>query len=176
MDAAKTNYTPVQAVPKPPSRAVLAKPSRKGGAKRTLQEHAPAPPAKRAKTGNAEMADQSQDEAAAPEEPADVPAFKQSAFVTGAKLKDFQLEGVAWMAGLYQIGISGILGAYIRDLMRLSRLNLSQRMRWASERLVSMHVWPAFTLTCERCRRCKQLLSMPTFANVPQHRLWSSAQ
>ncbi len=37
--------------------------------------------------------------------------FQQPALVTGATLKDYQLEGVAWMAGLHQNGISGILGA-----------------------------------------------------------------
>ncbi|KZT30225.1 hypothetical protein NEOLEDRAFT_1084033 [Neolentinus lepideus HHB14362 ss-1] len=56
--------------------------------------------------------------------------FTQPALVTGAKLKDYQLEGVAWMAGLFDNGISGILAdemglgktlqtiafsAYIRD-------------------------------------------------------------
>ncbi|PIL34554.1 hypothetical protein GSI_03332 [Ganoderma sinense ZZ0214-1] len=35
--------------------------------------------------------------------------FQQPALVTGATLKDYQLEGVAWMAGLHQNGISGIL-------------------------------------------------------------------
>ncbi|KAI0773135.1 SNF2 family N-terminal domain-containing protein [Trametes elegans] len=37
------------------------------------------------------------------------PAFQQPALITGATLKDYQLEGVAWMAGLHQNGISGIL-------------------------------------------------------------------
>ncbi|KAJ3534847.1 hypothetical protein NM688_g7068 [Phlebia brevispora] len=37
------------------------------------------------------------------------PRFTQPLLVTGGKLKDYQLEGVAWMAGLYQNGISGIL-------------------------------------------------------------------
>lgn len=37
-------------------------------------------------------------------------AFQQPALITGATLKEYQLEGVAWMAGLYQSGISGILG------------------------------------------------------------------
>ena len=37
--------------------------------------------------------------------------FQQPPLVTGATLKDYQLEGVAWMAGLHQNGISGILGA-----------------------------------------------------------------
>ncbi|RDX45961.1 hypothetical protein OH76DRAFT_1407538 [Lentinus brumalis] len=35
--------------------------------------------------------------------------FQQPALITGATLKDYQLEGVAWMAGLHQNGISGIL-------------------------------------------------------------------
>ncbi|OBZ72923.1 hypothetical protein A0H81_06800 [Grifola frondosa] len=39
----------------------------------------------------------------------DAHVFEQPALVTGATLKDYQLEGVAWMAGLYQNGISGIL-------------------------------------------------------------------
>jgi ATP-dependent DNA helicase len=38
------------------------------------------------------------------------PAFVQPALVTGAKLKDYQLEGVAWMVSLWENGISGILG------------------------------------------------------------------
>lgn len=40
----------------------------------------------------------------------DSQTFTQPALITGAKLKKYQLEGVAWMAGLYQNGISGILG------------------------------------------------------------------
>jgi ATP-dependent DNA helicase len=39
------------------------------------------------------------------------PAFVQPALLTGAKLKDYQLEGVAWMISLWENGISGILGA-----------------------------------------------------------------
>ncbi|PCH34843.1 hypothetical protein WOLCODRAFT_133630, partial [Wolfiporia cocos MD-104 SS10] len=35
--------------------------------------------------------------------------FAQPALITGTTLKDYQLEGVAWMVGLYQNGISGIL-------------------------------------------------------------------
>ena len=38
------------------------------------------------------------------------PAFVRSALVTGAKLRDYQLEGVAWMVSLWENGISGILG------------------------------------------------------------------
>lgn len=38
------------------------------------------------------------------------PAFVQPALLTGAKLRDYQLEGVAWMVSLWENGISGILG------------------------------------------------------------------
>lgn len=37
------------------------------------------------------------------------PVFEQPALVTGAKLKQYQLEGVQWMVSLDQNGISGIL-------------------------------------------------------------------
>jgi hypothetical protein len=44
------------------------------------------------------------------------PAFEQPALLTGAKLKDYQLEGVVWTINLWENGISGILGecAYSR--------------------------------------------------------------
>jgi hypothetical protein len=39
----------------------------------------------------------------------DARIFRQPQLITGTKLKDYQLEGVAWMAGLHENGISGIL-------------------------------------------------------------------
>ena len=39
----------------------------------------------------------------------DTRIFRQPQLVTGTRLKDYQLEGVAWMAGLHENGISGIL-------------------------------------------------------------------
>ncbi|KAF9467553.1 SNF2 family N-terminal domain-containing protein [Collybia nuda] len=39
----------------------------------------------------------------------ELPVFQQPAAVTGAKLKDYQLEGLQWMVSLDQNGISGIL-------------------------------------------------------------------
>jgi len=41
------------------------------------------------------------------------PLFEQPALVTGAKLKQYQLEGVQWMVSLDQNGISGILGGFL---------------------------------------------------------------
>ncbi|KZV67013.1 hypothetical protein PENSPDRAFT_636331 [Peniophora sp. CONT] len=37
------------------------------------------------------------------------PVFVQPELLTGATLKDYQLEGVQWMIGLYESGVSGIL-------------------------------------------------------------------
>lgn len=39
------------------------------------------------------------------------PKFLQPALVTGATLKDYQLEGVEWLVSLDKNGVSGILGA-----------------------------------------------------------------
>lgn len=38
-------------------------------------------------------------------------SFQQSSLISGGTLKGYQLEGVAWMATLWENGISGILGA-----------------------------------------------------------------
>lgn len=49
-------------------------------------------------------------------------AFEQPELLTGATLKDYQLEGVQWMIGLYEAGVSGILGkSYSRYLARSGR-------------------------------------------------------
>lgn len=39
----------------------------------------------------------------------ELPPIEQPSLITGAKLKPYQLEGLAWMASLYENGISGIL-------------------------------------------------------------------
>lgn len=39
----------------------------------------------------------------------DLSPIEQPSLITGAKLKPYQLEGLAWMASLYENGISGIL-------------------------------------------------------------------
>lgn len=54
--------------------------------------------------------DEVPDERAEVEDEEDSQTFTQPGLITGARLKKYQLEGVAWMAGLYQNGISGILG------------------------------------------------------------------
>lgn len=41
-------------------------------------------------------------------------SFVQPSLLTGAKLRDYQLEGVAWMVSLWENGISGILGKLLR--------------------------------------------------------------
>jgi ATP-dependent DNA helicase len=60
--------------------------------------------------------DQSEGEGEEPQKRAKIlpndakPAFVQPGLLTGATLKDYQLEGVAWMVSLWENGISGILG------------------------------------------------------------------
>ena len=51
------------------------------------------------------------------------PKFPQPALVTGAKLKDYQLEGVEWMVSLDKNGVSGILGASSTLMVALKILN-----------------------------------------------------
>lgn len=41
----------------------------------------------------------------------EVTIFPQPRLITGAKMKNYQLEGLQWMVALHQNGISGILGA-----------------------------------------------------------------
>jgi ATP-dependent DNA helicase len=73
-------------------------------------------PAKRPPVVADSYSDDEGEEADADAKPADeatdidVAAFPQPALVTGGKLKDYQLQGLQWMVGLHQHGISGILG------------------------------------------------------------------
>lgn len=46
-------------------------------------------------------------------------SFQQPALVTGGKLKEYQLEGVAWMCSLWENGISGILGMPFIELLQV---------------------------------------------------------
>lgn len=47
------------------------------------------------------------------EEDEELPIFPQPSLITGAKLKNYQLEGLQWMVSLDQNGISGILGLFV---------------------------------------------------------------
>jgi ATP-dependent DNA helicase len=112
MDAAKNTHAQVSPAQKLSESSVRSERStRKGKGKRSLEGTLSTPPSKRAKTGNVNKTDldTSQDEAPAPGAD-ELLVFKQSVLITGTKLKDYQLEGVAWMVGLYGEGISGILG------------------------------------------------------------------
>jgi ATP-dependent DNA helicase len=104
METAKSTYIPPPAI-KPKSS--LPQNSRK---KRQLEETATGRVTKRSKI--AKDADNEPAVELVTEQDTNTQAFKQPTLVTGAKLKDYQLEGVAWMAGLYQNGISGILGGF----------------------------------------------------------------
>ena len=64
------------------------------------------------------------------------PSFQQPALVTGATLKDYQLEGVAWMAGLHSNGLSGILGRFPSLPINAKCLTAIQPTKWVLERWV----------------------------------------
>ncbi|KAI0370750.1 hypothetical protein BV20DRAFT_966264 [Pilatotrama ljubarskyi] len=64
---------------------------------------------KRAKAADIEDREKLATSTAEQDAKADKSTFQQPALLTGATLKDYQLEGVAWMAGLHKNGISGIL-------------------------------------------------------------------
>ncbi|KAF8182435.1 SNF2 family N-terminal domain-containing protein [Mycena galopus ATCC 62051] len=91
--------------------AALDKKSGKGKAKGKAK--AKGRPAKKRRT----VADSDDElDLLAEEKPADADAdaaaaaaFPQPALVTGGRLKDYQLEGLQWMVGLHEQGISGIL-------------------------------------------------------------------
>ncbi|CAE6465298.1 unnamed protein product [Rhizoctonia solani] len=58
------------------------------------------------------------------EDPAIMPSMEQPELITGARLKDYQLEGVRWIASLWENGLNGILA----DEMGLGVLH-----NWISE-------------------------------------------
>lgn len=96
---------------KPKSKARATK-----GKKRAADEEEDNSSAKRVKVEeSAEGSENIQEE----DESKDTHAFVQPVLVTGATLRDYQLEGVAWMAGLYNNGISGILGTTLSYLLLL---------------------------------------------------------
>lgn len=100
----------------------MAKSSRKRA--RVVSDSEDERESKRAKAGEAHESTAEQDDSE--ESPAAKSTFKQPALLTGATLKDYQLEGVAWMAGLHQNGISGILGMWVRShIVRTRPLNCS---------------------------------------------------
>ena len=108
MDSAKTGYVPAEAVTVVPKNIKPPVSTRKGRSKRPLEEAATTQETKRVKVDDSEAAVDAEANGSPAAEK--VQAFKQPVLVTGAKLKDYQLEGVAWMMGLYKNGISGILG------------------------------------------------------------------
>ena len=95
----------------PPAKKTKRKPAaRKGRGKRTKAEASEdeenEAPVKKRKTGEGE-ADAEEDEK--PVFSARAP-IAQPKLITGATMKDYQLEGLRWMVGLDSNGVSGILG------------------------------------------------------------------
>ena len=107
MDAAKTSRATSDTKEKA---SESAKQQKKGKSKRALDEPVLPRSSKRAKTGEAAAKELEANSDNASGESSTFPVFTQSVLVTGTKLKPYQLEGVAWMFGLYSQGISGILG------------------------------------------------------------------
>ena len=111
MDQVKVNYgarrqkpkSEVKAKPKPKTRNTRKR-------SRVVSDSEEERETKRTKAGTAQEDDEKKAEHGENEGEKKY-TFQQPALVTGATLKDYQLEGVAWMAGLHQNGISGILGA-----------------------------------------------------------------
>ena len=107
MDQVKVNYGARRQKPKSE-----AKPKPKGRntrkRSRVVADSEEEREAKRTKAGDAQS---KEGEKADDGEKEKQYTFQQPPLVAGATLKDYQLEGVAWMAGLHQNGISGILGA-----------------------------------------------------------------
>jgi ATP-dependent DNA helicase len=95
MDAAKARSEHV--VTKPPPTKTKKRAAKRNGKKRSRDDDQDDEPAKRAKLD---------------EDGTRTTKFIQPALITGATLKDYQLEGVEWMISLDQNGISGILGAF----------------------------------------------------------------
>lgn len=145
MEKAKATYIPPPQSAKPKSSRASP---RKSQRKRPLDDSAPAVgrASKRTKTSDAVTDDDEEEEASTgdvKDEAVDDQAFKQPTLVTGAKLKDYQLEGVAWMAGLYTNGISGILGTFFAPHTSLLLALISAKLtRWVSERSVFMSKAP----------------------------------
>ncbi|EPQ53069.1 hypothetical protein GLOTRDRAFT_117172 [Gloeophyllum trabeum ATCC 11539] len=114
MDMAKTRFSrdSMSASPAPSSvkhKAKPAKPIKFNPRKRRLavdSDSEPEATSKRTKLSASPADDGEQEETSADNLP---PKFVQPELVTGATLKDYQLEGVAWMVGLFENGISGIL-------------------------------------------------------------------
>ncbi|KAJ7877905.1 SNF2 family N-terminal domain-containing protein [Mycena olivaceomarginata] len=80
----------------------------------------------------------------------DTAAFPQPALVTGGKLKDYQLEGLQWMVGLHQQGISGILADEMGLGKTLQTIAFAAHLRATGTRpflavcpLSVMHNWVA---------------------------------
>lgn len=121
MEKARSSYVPPPLSSKSKTNPLPRTSPRNSNRKRPIDDSGADRSAKRARTissDNPAEADSAvQSDADAND---DAQAFTQPALITGVKLKDYQLEGVAWMAGLYGNGISGILGTSVIISMSVS--------------------------------------------------------
>ena len=96
--------------------------------------------------------------------------FEQSVLITGTTLKDYQLEGVAWMAGLHRAGMSGILGAYTGDGISSHTLMSTYSRRDGPREGELAGLCYEMRRSSSSRRPCKQLPSMLTCASVQRSR------
>ncbi|TFY53841.1 hypothetical protein EVG20_g9948 [Dentipellis fragilis] len=111
-DASKSKKTPTKGRGRGRLSGRFASSKSKGGKRGRIEsddedavdEVGDVPSAKRVKVET-----KSKDAVADEDEESSKPTFTQPALLTGGTLKDYQLEGVAWMVSLWENGISGIL-------------------------------------------------------------------
>ncbi|CAE6498428.1 unnamed protein product [Rhizoctonia solani] len=75
------------------------------------------------------------------EQPAVLPSMEQPELITGARLKDYQLEGVRWIAGLWENGLNGILADEMGLGKTLQTISFLAHMK-------SKGVWGPFLIVC----------------------------
>ncbi|KAK6966481.1 SNF2 family N-terminal domain-containing protein [Favolaschia claudopus] len=126
--------------------------------------------AKRRRVDEEEEEDSEVKEVEAAEEDA---AFPQPESVTGTRLKDYQLEGLQWMVGLHEQGISGILADEMGLGKTLQTIAFAAHLRIHGTRpflvvcpLSVMHNWIPTLMyhgtPAERAEMRRTVLALPT--------------
>ncbi|CAE6419863.1 unnamed protein product [Rhizoctonia solani] len=75
------------------------------------------------------------------EQPEVMPSMEQPELITGARLKDYQLEGVRWIASLWENGLNGILADEMGLGKTLQTISFLAHMK-------SKGVWGPFLIVC----------------------------
>ncbi|CAE7187123.1 unnamed protein product, partial [Rhizoctonia solani] len=75
------------------------------------------------------------------EQPVVMPSMEQPELITGARLKDYQLEGVRWIASLWENGLNGILADEMGLGKTLQTISFLAHMK-------AKGVWGPFLIVC----------------------------